>query len=358
MITHEIVRTRAGLLGLHDEWSALAEAAGSPLLSHEWALSAADAFCPDGALHIVTIRAGHRLVAVAPLMRISRRGAHRLELVGASRLHEPGGLLYADSTSLAYLCKALVTLPCPVTLQRMTNPDEIVALQSAACAQGGRCIQQTAAASPFIPIHDSWENYYGALSSRRRYDFRRARTRLEKHGPVTVEFHSPVTGKLENFLSRAFDVESSGWKGRKGSGLAVNPSLRRFFTAFTECMSTKGQMRICFLSVNNTPIAMQLAAVANDRWWVLKIGYNEHWADCSPGYQLTMETVRHAFESGLKAYEFLGTAESWLRVWTQQEHPCVTLTYYPTNTHGRMSWVTDTLIRLAGQMLRRIKGQN
>ena len=79
---------------------------------------------------------------------------------------------------------------------------------------------------------------------------------------------------------------------------------------------------------------MQIGLEHANRFWVLKIGYDEKWAKCSPGIQLTMETIRYAFDRGLEAYEFLGSDEPWLHAWARQSHSYTSIGFYPLGFCG------------------------
>jgi hypothetical protein len=46
------------------------------------------------------------------------------------------------------------------------------------------------------------------------------------------------------------------------------------------------------------------------------------------------ETIRYAASRGLVSYEFLGNADNWTRIWTQNEIPCVTIRAYPFKVRG------------------------
>ena len=66
---------------------------------------------------------------------------------------------------------------------------------------------------------------------------------------------------------------------------------------------------------------MQLAVECGERFWLLKIGYDEEFARCSPGVLLMLHTVRYAATRGLKSYELLGRVEPWTRVWARSRVP-------------------------------------
>ena len=93
---------------------------------------------------------------------------------------------------------------------------------------------------------------------------------------------------------------------------------------------------------------MQLAVECGGRFWLLKVGYDEEFKRSSPGTLLMLETVRHAAALGLESYEFLGTVESWTRVWTEHERACVALRAYPPRPGGLAAAALD-----AGRFARR-----
>lgn len=105
----------------------------------------------------------------------------------------------------------------------------------------------------------------------------------------------------------------------------------------------QGILRLCFLRIGGNTAAVQLAIEYNERIWILKIGYREQYARCSPGNLVTMHTIRYAAESRLRSYEFLGTVEPWTRVWTVQERPCISVRAYPMGLLGASVLIKDTL---------------
>ena len=66
-------------------------------------------------------------------------------------------------------------------------------------------------------------------------------------------------------------------------------------------------------------------------------------SSASPGLLLMQETIRYATAAGLATYEFLGRAETWTTVWTNQERETVTLRIYPKNVRGLLALSVDAL---------------
>ena len=86
---------------------------------------------------------------------------------------------------------------------------------------------------------------------------------------------------------------------------------------------------------------MQIAVLFRDAWWIYKIGYDEDYARCSTGTILICETIRHAAENQLERFEFLGTSEDWLSMWTREHRQLVAIRTYPHNILGFAAFVVD-----------------
>jgi CelD/BcsL family acetyltransferase involved in cellulose biosynthesis len=86
---------------------------------------------------------------------------------------------------------------------------------------------------------------------------------------------------------------------------------------------------------------MQLALEQGRGFWLLKVGYDQRFAPCSPGQLLLRDTIRYAVEAGLESFEFLGGAESWTEVWTKAEHQYVSVRVYPLGVRGMAALAAD-----------------
>lgn len=344
MPSTNIIRDPADLEALGPDWDRLAGNDSSPLLRHAWFMACAESRPAGQELHVVTVWQEGRLQAAAPLVAVRRRGSLRLELLGASVLHEPSGLLYADRDALRYLCGHLADGSRTLALARLTDSAVVADALRQSQPWPGKTVLRPASGAPYVAINGSWEDYHASLSARRRYDLRRARRRLEERGKPHIEIVRPSEESLEPLLETAFRVESSGWKGRSGTALLHNPAVRRFFHRYCRRACQAGELRLAFMRLGgDVPIAMQVGLESAGRYWVLKIGYDEAWAHASPGMQLTAHTIRYAFESGCRSYEFLGTEEPWIWVWTRTAHPCSTLVRYPLSWNGGFSLAGDVL---------------
>lgn len=323
-------------------WDALADRAGRPLLGADWFLACAETLCAESDLRVVIVRSGGVLHAVAPLVLVRRDGRNCLEVLGASVLYEPTGFLFDSVQALDYLVDKIVSLRVPMVLARIPAESPIEATFKRLVCYRGIMLGRTGASAAYVVSRGGWKEYFWSISAQRRYDYQRKRKRMEQAGQVAVRIERPDSrDDLPHMLQEVFRIEGAGWKGRSGSALRSNERVRKFITRYSELACDRGSLRVCFLEVKGIPIATILGIEQGHRFWVLKIGYDEQWARCSPGIQLTMETIRYAFDNGLESYEFLGSEELWQAMWPRFRHSLVTLVLYPISLCGFWAFYGD-----------------
>jgi CelD/BcsL family acetyltransferase involved in cellulose biosynthesis len=338
------LRSLAELAAVEGEWRALASRMGSPLNDYDW-IHAAAGTLHAGKLAVITLRQHGRLVALAPFARVSALTGSALEFIGARVLAEPTDFLYESEAARAAICEALRARREALVCARLP-PESAAALRDAP-GEAGYSMATASAASPTLAIDRPWAEFEQGLSSRRRSDYRALRRKLEKRGRVEATFTTPGADAFDECFAEFMRVEDAGWKGRGGSALARREDLRGFFAAAGRAFAARGQLRYCRLAVDDVAVAAQLAIEYAERWWILKIGFDEAWSDYSPGLQLSWDTVRTAFGLKLRGVEFLGTAEAWLTIWTKSERNLANLRYYPRSFGGISRLTLDFAQRAA-----------
>jgi CelD/BcsL family acetyltransferase involved in cellulose biosynthesis len=258
----------------------------------------------------------------------------RLELVGAE-LFEPVDFDWRDEDALDAVAAAVAAARRPVWLARIpTDSPAIAALRR----HMRLVVERDAASCPVIALDP---DPLTLLGSRRRHDLRRAARRAAELGPVRAEVVAPSPDEVDPLVDRAFAVEANGWKGRSGTALVLDPQRAHFYRAYARAAAGAGTLRLAFLTVGGVPAAMQVAVERDDALWLLKIGYDERFASCSPGHLLLRHTLEWAVARGLGRFEFLGTAAPWTRLWTREEWRCSAVAAYPPNLLGAVTAIRD-----------------
>jgi len=291
---------------------------------------------------IVMRCAGEHSGALAPLVQLNGR-LNRLELLGVKHLSEPQDLLYSDSASLRELLSFLYETGSPLFLERVPADSATIAAIQEIYKRRGVVILRQARPFPRIVLSDDWRQPESRLNSGRRSDLRRAVRIGEQIGALSHEVLAPRPEELPPLLEEAFEIEAANWKGREGSAVARDELRGAFYRSYAAAASEAGILRLCFLRIGGRAVAMQLALESLNSFWLLKIGYREEFARCSPGMILIAESIRYAASKGLSSFEFLGTAEGWTRVWAKDERPSVSVRAYPSSVRGTAALAVDAV---------------
>jgi len=333
-------------------WQSLEGDHASPMQQYIWSEACWATLPVGGELSLLAVKTGPGTGAIAPLVR-RPGGLGRLEHLGVKFIMEPADFVHSDAGALEDLAAALAHAGSPVFLERVPADSPTVGAIQSAYQRRGKVILRPANPFPRIILNEEWREPERQLNSGRRSDLRRAVRNAEKIGPLRYDVLSPKPAELGPLLEEALEVEAANWKGREGTAIVKDRLRSAFYRRYAAAASDNGTLRLCFLRVGDKAIAMQLAVQCGGSFWLLKIGYREEFSRCSPGMLLIAETIRHAASQGLSSYEFLGTAESWTRIWTRDERASFIVRAYPANVRG-MAALTVDAVGVAGRRLERM----
>jgi len=304
-----------------------------------WSRACVSTFLPHVDLRILVLEDGNKIVAIAPLACC--KGGVRLEMLGVSTLFEPMDVVYADRDVLPALAHAMVDLRAPLLLRRVPADSPLTGALANAYRGRGTLLSRPDGPWPWITLDAGWAEPESKFNSKRRAYLRRARRIADQLGTVSHEILAPTPAMLPPLLEEALAVEAASWKGKTGTALALDPVIGTFYRRYAAAACEQGTLRLCFLRIDGRAAAMQMAIETGNRLWLMKIGYDEQFASCSPGNLLIRETIRHAALSGLKSIAFLGAVEPWKEQWTHEQNPCVVLRGYPSGFRGTVSLAGD-----------------
>ncbi len=337
----ETIDTLAGLEGIAEEWRALARGFSSPLLQHEWFVAGAKAFCPPDELNVMVKRVDGKITAIAPLAFVNGLTKGRLEILGTEVLCEPSGLIYEKEAEAAELIDHIIALRKPTVFRRLPADAPVTTLLDAK-NKGLGFQAERSSASPWLPITHPWNEFEQSISSKNRYTMRRARKRADALGTVAFDFRIPDENDVPNSFEDLVRIESLSWKEKNRTSLGAHTQLNRFFSEYMLSAAKAGILRVNFLTINGAAVAFLMGVEYANRYWVLKISFDEAFAHCSPGVILMHETIHHAVEEELEAFEFLGTDDPWLHVWTDDVHQFVGIHLYPLSLRGLINLGSDS----------------
>jgi CelD/BcsL family acetyltransferase involved in cellulose biosynthesis len=323
-------------------WTVLADESNSPMHQYGWVKACSSAFAPCGKLQLVVIGDAVQPCAVGPLVMRGGR-LNRLECLGVDELYEPTDFPHIDTSSLTELARALAELRRPLLLNRILVDSPVLTAVRTAFKSRGVVITRPATSYPWIALDEGWSDPEKQLSPSRRSSLRRAQRKAREIGSIECEILSPRLDELNDLLLEFLRIEAASWKGRNGSALMTDVFRRKFFEQYTQVAAERGILRLCFLRIGSHAAATQIAVESSGRFWLLKVGYDETFARCSPGNLLMLETLRYASARGLRSYEFLGSAAPWTEMWTDRVRKCVSVRAYPNNVRGAAAFASDAM---------------
>jgi CelD/BcsL family acetyltransferase involved in cellulose biosynthesis len=322
----DVVADDQAFLDLEPEWNETVERAAipHPFLRHEWVRTWWNCFGAGHRLHILVVRAGGRIVAIAPLMRESAQmyGLPVRKLRFLANDHTPRtDVIVAERSADVYaaLWAALRhhTGGWDVLQLNQLPRDSATVSALSAMAAADRCptgIWQSGD-SPYLPLNGTWDSYWNSLPAKFRSNIRNRMSRLTKIGEPALEILD-ASRSIRRAVDDAWRLEHSGWKRESGTAITSDPAVHRFYTELIDRATTCGWLRLLFLTVGGRRVATSYGAVFRNRLFLFKTGYDPEYAACAPFKLLTYFAIRQAFDTGLAEVDFLGDSEPWKLEWT------------------------------------------
>jgi CelD/BcsL family acetyltransferase involved in cellulose biosynthesis len=314
---------------LAGEWNEAVDRAGisHPFMRHEWLLTWWECFGAASHLHIVVVRSGGRLVAIAPLVAETARiygmpvrrlrlmhndHTPRIDFVVAGGREEDREEAYraiwaaigaSDAWDVLQLGQLTADSPTHEWMTRLAHDD--------GCTTG----IWRSSDSPYLPIAGTWDAFEKDLPAKFRSNLRNRMARLRKIGEPLLETVSdgPL---LEAAIEDSIRLEESGWKRNAGTAIVSDPAVHRFYQTLAPRAAANGWLRLMFLTAGGERIATSYAFAYDRRLFLCKTGYDPAHDTCAPFKLLTYFALQDAFARGFSELDFLGDTEAWKREWT------------------------------------------
>ena len=243
------VRGRTSFDRLRAEWDAVVARgpADVPFASHGWISAWLDAFAPSAAPLVLVARdAAGAPLGMAAFLEERRRGVVRLVAPANDHSCRVEWALGADAgTRRRRRCGATCATGSSwdVLLLRDVPRDgpTSVLLEPLARADRHPTGRWESLRTPVVRLGGG--SAEERTSARFRANLRRRARRLQELGAVAVR-RSDGAGDVDAALSDFLAVEASGWKGKGGTAIALDPALVRFYRAIARDAAARGALAI------------------------------------------------------------------------------------------------------------------
>lgn len=154
--------------------------------------------------------------------------------------------------------------------------------------------------------------------------------------------HDPTRDGLLDAMLR---VEASGWKGREGTAILDSAAETRFYTDLARAAAAAGVLQLALLWDGAALVAFEYGVIGGDRLFLLKVGFDEAFADHSPGHLLAAWHIGCCCaDPGLSTYDKMGNGMTPAPYKLRFADRCDTrlrLTVYAPTAAGRLARLAD-----------------
>lgn len=152
-----------------------------------------------------------------------------------------------------------------------------------------------------LDVSGSFETWMAEnFDHKRRKELKRLKSRLSEQGKLDLlelKTGEDLTPHMTAFLA----VESSGWKGKRGTAINSDAEAAKGLSAGLEAMHVEGKLRFWTMTLDGRPVASLFALVDGGEAVLGKIGYDEAFGKFSPGVLLIIEATQALFaEEGIR----------------------------------------------------------
>ncbi|RJR35886.1 MAG: GNAT family N-acetyltransferase [Desulfobacteraceae bacterium] len=323
-----------------DEWNRLAIGAPQriPTLSHAWAASFFESMLLPGESWVTLMALeGKMLIGVLPVVISPNRilGLSRPRIRTPYNDHSfsvdflaAGG---REQEVLPLLMASLIEWEPKLymlSLNRLPENSPTLPVSKSGMAKT-TVVHEFNGFGSYLKIKDSFESYRMGLSRDITDTLKRRGKRLARLGQVHTAVIRGGPGTGESEIARFMKLEKSGWKGRSGSAIELSPVLVSFYSALVSRLGRLGWLEWYFLTVGDRTIAGQLSIRMGRTLLLLKTGYDEQFAEFSPGNLLFEKIIERAFrEEDTDEINCLSEI-AWNDKWAMQKRPHYNIWIYP-----------------------------
>ncbi|WP_238787438.1 GNAT family N-acetyltransferase [Thiospirillum jenense] len=153
----------------------------------------------------------------------------------------------------------------------------------------------------------TYERYYAERPAALRHTLARKNKKFSQHGRGQFRI---ITGgaELENAIDAYQTIYAASWKSPEPFPYFIPQLIRQ--------LAVRGELRLGFAMIDNTPAATQLWIVTQQRAAICKLAYDPRFAEFSPGSLLTAHLMQHVITvDNVTEIDYLIGDDSYKRDW-------------------------------------------
>jgi CelD/BcsL family acetyltransferase involved in cellulose biosynthesis len=175
-------------------------------------------------------------------------------------------------------------------------------------------------------INYSGDEYIGRRSKNTRKQLNKRMRRLNEVGNLAVKIGKEKE-EINYYMDLYQQVRAKSWKHREMD--------RAFHEDFRRIMAEKGWLRFGFLTLNGSPIAVQIRIVCNRTAYFMNTAHDSKYENFSPGTLLRTEFTKYLIdEDKVEEIDTLKGDEPYKKEWTPERRERRGITIFNNNLKG------------------------
>ncbi len=317
---------------LADAWSSLAPAV--PFLTYPWSIAWWHHYRQQaGELFTLAVRdTAGRLIGLAPWHRQVSTGRGRvIRFLGSgevcadyvSLVAEPDDRLAVASAVADWLSGEGAGEWDLLELSGVEETDAAIARLHEEMAARGHAAHQVVRWQGWrCELPDTWEQYLAGLPKSHRNSVRTQIRKFVDTGRIQLRRAETAAD-----VSRAFDILVDLHQKRRGMlqqpGCFASPSFTAFHRELAERLLAIGTLRLSWLELDGTPIAIEYSFTGGDTVYYYQGGFDPSVSKLGPGWLMTALSLRAAIAEGYRYFDFLRGDEPYKAAWNATPRPLV-----------------------------------
>ena len=360
----EVINTEKRFGEIREEWTELLAHSSSDcvFLTWEWLHTWWKHLAGDRRLHVLVIRSGVEVIAIAPLASPSTkliRLAHirALEFLGTGSV----GSDYLDiiarrgkeDQALDILLEYLLREKFVLDLKQLV-PHDSLASQVAARLGQQRWTRSEIRSNvcPFIDLAgETWKSFQAGLGAKHRYNFHRRLKNL--YGAFDASFQCIVAeDQRRAALITLVALHNKRMQERGGSDGLHSSELVGFHEELTRLALASGWLRLFVLTLNGHKAAALYGFMYRKKFYFYQSGFDPKYSPYSVGLVTMGLAIEAAIADGADEFDLLHGDEKYKFLWAKKQRDLVRMELSPPTPRAWMYTKTIGLSRIAKRAVR------
>jgi CelD/BcsL family acetyltransferase involved in cellulose biosynthesis len=189
---------------------------------------------------------------------------------------------------------------------------------------------------PFIKLEGAYEDYFRSLPKKHRDDVKRQEKKLLEMGLLRLLVLEQNHPQLADYFESFWQMRRGRWEiaGRAGWIGFKEIEYKQFYRSLFEALTNGNKVHFSVLLSNEIPIAFHFGFLAGGRLYFYAPTFAHDYRAYSPGKIMIQYLLRHAFEKGIKEFDFLMGEEAYKFSWAKDFREIYNLLLFPRTIRG------------------------